>query len=422
MFFLTYIFQKKKRQSKSFFRSFVCMKSVVRWLVDVSFRPPRHSYDPERTVSVVTNGPNIYVRKGASFKNNKDNLLYGSLWYDRSAPIPPNCLIYLHSLGTNQFEGLNLISFMCSPDLSVFTFDFPGCGISEGDYIPLDGSGINDVKAAVEYLDDNYHFEKYALWGRSMGAAIALQTASSSLRFCCCVSDSAFKNTKSVVYDQADQNGIPKFAISLIEPIIKHQANQILHTDVLSPSPLREVPFSQTPLLMGHGKQDSFVTLPQAQYLFDMYGCPDKQLYIFDARHNSVRPYQWYETASRFIYRKMGLTPNKRFYDAVFNSSMLHSGLQERILEDVDKQMEEAKKALEEKLKKAQEEEEKKKNNEEHKENEEQSNEETIPLQSERTDQEQSMLSQDAMQSGTSTIHDPSVLSTRNENVDSPTT
>lgn len=331
------------------------MKSIVKWLVDVSFRPPRHTYDPETTVSAVTNGSNVYVRKSFYFPNKKGDELYGSLWYDRSQPIPRNCIFYLHSLGTNQFEGLNLVSFLCSPDLCLFTFDFPGCGISEGDFIPLDGSGIDDVKSAFEYLSSEYHFEKYAIWGRSLGAAIALQSASATDYFSCCVSDSAFKNTESVVYDQAAQNGIPKLCITLVKPFVKQQANSILKTDVISPSPIREVPFSHTPLLMGHGKQDTFVPLPQAQVLFDTYGFQDKQLYIFDARHNSVRPYQWYETASRFVYRKLGLTPTKRFYDAVYNSSMLHSGIHSVILEDIDRKIEEGKIALQERLRMAQE-------------------------------------------------------------------
>lgn len=323
-------------------KKFIRMKSVVRWLVDVSFRPPRHSYDPDRTVSVVTNNQIVYVRKAYEFKNQRGNKLYGSLWTDRAARMPDNCLLYLHSLGTNQFEALNLVPFMTSQDLALFSFDFPGCGISEGDHIPLDGSGIHDVLAACDFLDSQFHFKKYAVWGRSMGAAIALHSVSASNRFTCCVSDSAFQNTESVVFDQADQNGIPRFAITLIEPIIKYQANKMLKTNIIAPYPLSEVPYSTTPLLMGHGRQDTFVSPSQAQHLFDCYGFADKQLYLFDARHNSVRPYQWYETASRFIYRKLGIKPVKRFYDAIFTGSELHSGIQEVILADIDRELEQS--------------------------------------------------------------------------------
>lgn len=318
------------------------MKSVVKWLVDVSFRPPRHTYDNNRTVSVVTTNKNVYIRKSCEFQNSRGNKLFGSLWIDRASPMPSNCLLYLHSLGTNQFEALNLVPFMVSQDLALFAFDFPGCGISEGEYIPLDGSGIQDVLAAYDYLGEQYHFTKFAVWGRSMGAAIALHSVSASNKFACCVSDSTFQNTEAVVFDQADQNGIPRFAISLFEPFVKYQARKMLHTNIISPYPLSEVPYSSTPLLMGHGKQDTFVSPSQAQHLFDSYGFADKQLYLFDARHNSVRPYQWYETASRFIYRKLGIKPVKRYYDSIFTSSELHSGIQDVILEDIDRSIQES--------------------------------------------------------------------------------
>ena len=312
------------------------MYSVVNWLIDVSFRPSRHTYDPDDTVCVITHGQSVYIRKPIEFNNGKNQKLQGSLWYDRGSPIPKNCLLYLHSLGTNQFECLDLIPFMCSPELCLFSFDFPGCGISEGDYIPLDGNGVHDVESAVNYLKEHFNFEKYCLWGRSMGAAISLHCASVMNNISCCVSDSAYKDTEAVVYDQAELNGIPSFIITLIEPVIKNQAQKTLGTNIISQSPIDKVPFSKTPLLMGHGKQDSFVTISQAQKLFDLYGCPDKQLYIFDARHNTMRPYQWYETASRFIHRKLGITPNKKFYDSVSNSSFIHSGIRERVIEDID--------------------------------------------------------------------------------------
>ena len=319
------------------------MFSVVDWLIDVSFRPSRHTYDPHNTACVITQGQNVIVRKQIEFFNKKNQKLQGSLWYDRSSAIPKNCLLYLHSLGTNQFECLDLVPFMCSPDLCLFAFDFPGCGISEGDYIPLDGNGVYDVESAIKHLDESFHFEKHCLWGRSMGAAISLHCASVMNSITCCVSDSAYKDTKAVVYDQAELNGIPSFIVTLIVPVIKYKAQRTLGTDVISQSPMDKVPFSSTPLLMGHGKQDSFVTISQARNLFDLYGCPDKQLYIFDAMHNTNRPYQWYETASRFIHRKLGLAPVMKYYDSVSNSASIHSGLFEQIIEDIDNKIREAK-------------------------------------------------------------------------------
>jgi pimeloyl-ACP methyl ester carboxylesterase len=71
---------------------------------------------------------------------------------------------------------LNIIPFLCTPELAMFAFAFPGCGISEGKAAPLDRSGSQLVLAAVRHLRVRFSFTQFALWGRSLGAAIALHT------------------------------------------------------------------------------------------------------------------------------------------------------------------------------------------------------------------------------------------------------
>jgi len=244
-------------------------------------------------------------------------------------------LIYLHSLGTNQYECIHLVPFLCNSDLALFSFDFPGCGISDGNMIPLDGSGVYDVYEAVSFLDREFGFDKYSIWGRSMGASIALHSVSMTKKFCCIISDSSFKNTRAIVEEQAKMNGFPRLFIYLLEPIIKREAYNILGSEIDNPQPLSEVPFSQTPLLMGHGKNDTFVSASQAYELYEQYGCSDKQLYIFDARHNSSRPAQWYETASRFLFRKMELPSQQRSYASIYNYSQIHIGKKDQIIQEI---------------------------------------------------------------------------------------
>ena len=102
------------------------------------------------------------------------------------------------------------------------------------------------------------------------------------------------------------------------------------------PSPLSDVPFAQTPLLMGHGKLDSFVPLHQAMDLFEQYGFSDKQLYVFNVKHNTSRPNQWFETVARFIYKKLGLEIEVRKYELIFRESQLHVGEKTLVLAEIE--------------------------------------------------------------------------------------
>ena len=309
------------------------MKSLINWLFDVSLRPPRATYDLDKTICAIEgrNGE-LYVRKDVIFDNGDNIKLYGSLWYEHKSPNPTSCIIFLHSLGMNQFECVNIVPFLCTSDLAIFSFDFTGSGLSDGDTIPLIGRGCHDVFAAAEYLRTHFGINQIGLWGRSMGAAIGLDTVSISNDFVCIVSDSAFASTENIVYDQAKLNGLPPVFVKFVEPFLKREALKIVGPALDLNYPLKDVTFATTPLFMGHGKIDSFVPIEQAFRIFDKYGCSDKQFYIFDSKHNTPRPSQWYEAAARFIYRKLGIDQKPRMYDLEYRFSKLHVGVLEEVL------------------------------------------------------------------------------------------
>ena len=317
------------------------MRSVVKYLFDCTICPPRAKYDPDNTVSAITSRDNaVYERHNVEFTSDTNLKLMGSLWtmQTKSSTIKPSaCLIYLHSLGTNQFEALNIVPLICSPVVSVFAFDFPGCGVSEGTGIPLDGSGYKLVLAAQAHLRTHFQIREFALWGRSMGAAIALHTVSFTNEFNCVVADSSFETTKRIVIDQARANHIPQFLIKMAFPIFRNYAREFAEIDIDSPFPIEYVSSARTPLMMGHGRNDTFVPPHHARHLFDKYGCKAKQLYLFAGKHNSTRPSHWYEAAGRFIYRHFGISGWVKSYNSIYASSGLHVGELQVVLEDLAK-------------------------------------------------------------------------------------
>jgi pimeloyl-ACP methyl ester carboxylesterase len=261
----------------------------------------------------------------------------GSLWRERTLPdaTPTTCLIYLHSLGTNQFEVLNIIPFLCTPELAVFAFDFPGCGVSEGKATPLDGSGCQLVLGAARHLRSRFGFTQFALWGRSLGASIALHAVSISNDFRCVVADSPFASTRDFLSDQAQANKIPKFLIKMALPIVQAEARRMVAANIDYPFPINFVQYAETPLMLGHGTKDTFVPIRHSEMIFSKYGDSKKQLYTFEAKHNSARPCHWYRSVARFIYRHLGLEISVRFYDQVYVASELHVGTVELVMRDI---------------------------------------------------------------------------------------
>ncbi|KAH7546971.1 hypothetical protein FEM48_Zijuj01G0257600 [Ziziphus jujuba var. spinosa] len=55
-------------------------------------------------------------------------------------------------------------------NITVFTLDFSGSGLSDGDYVSLGWHERDDLKVVVSYLRSNKQISRIGLWGRSMGA------------------------------------------------------------------------------------------------------------------------------------------------------------------------------------------------------------------------------------------------------------
>jgi hypothetical protein len=88
------------------------MRRMIRTLMNATLSPPRAVYNPSPTISVVTCDGRTYGRERVHFTSDSSfNLI--------AQPAPPAiCLLYLHALATNQFECLNLVPFLCMPELA----------------------------------------------------------------------------------------------------------------------------------------------------------------------------------------------------------------------------------------------------------------------------------------------------------------
>jgi pimeloyl-ACP methyl ester carboxylesterase len=63
---------------------------------------------------------------------------------------------------------------LLSSNITVFAFDFAGCGNSEGKYITLGVNESEDTEAVVLVLKNDPQVGGIGLWGRSMGVVTAI--------------------------------------------------------------------------------------------------------------------------------------------------------------------------------------------------------------------------------------------------------
>ena len=316
------------------------MKGVLRWLIRQTISPPRCRYSEDDVVSVVTDERGVaFVREPVTLGFVDGVSIVGSLYHQHSHPVPTSCVVYSHSMGTNQFEALNLVPFLVTPSLALFAFDYVASGCSSGEALPFDGKGAALVLSIVRALRQTRGMSRFAIWGRSLGASIALQAVSISSEFVCCVADSGFATPNAVMHNFFRRYKVPRCLMGRVDAMVRDEVRKMYGMEVDYEFPKRDLPNGRTPLIIGHGSIDTFVPASEGRKIFDCYGFADKQLYLFNANHFKSRPASWYQAAARFVYRKFGFNDMPRDYDAVYTQSQLHMGDVDDIIRDLQTTM-----------------------------------------------------------------------------------
>jgi pimeloyl-ACP methyl ester carboxylesterase len=98
----------------------------------------------------------------------------------------------------------------------VCLFDFRGSGLSAGDYVTYGWREKEDVGAVLEYLGNEFGYEGFVLWGRSMGAATALMYSRNPgrHRILLTIADSSYYDLKQLLLEIGNtQMNIPMFLL-----------------------------------------------------------------------------------------------------------------------------------------------------------------------------------------------------------------
>ena len=145
-------------------------------------------------------------------------------------------------------------------NITLFCFDFPGCGKSEGEYISLGWHERDDVNHIVEYLRKERKVNTVGLWGRSMGAVTALLHGDRDPSIAGMVLDSPFASLKQLVSELAKQyTKIPSFLVSSAMSLIKGSVESRAQFNLYDLQPINHVEKCFIPALFATGEQDDFI-------------------------------------------------------------------------------------------------------------------------------------------------------------------
>ncbi|KAL3820867.1 hypothetical protein ACJIZ3_006772 [Penstemon smallii] len=269
---------------------------MIDQFINFVIRPPRISLLQEESTKEKT---------WRQLSNERGHTLRCSHYFPSQFPddTPLPCVIYCHGNSGCRADANEAAVVLLPSNITVFTLDFSGSGLSDGDYVSLGWHEKNDLKVVVSYLRTNEKVSRIGLWGRSMGAVTSLLYGAEDPSIAGMVLDSAFSNLFNLMLELADVYKIrlPKFTVKMALQYMRRVIQKKAKFDIVKLDCVKVAPKTFIPALFGHAKDDKFVQPQHSDAIFEAY-TGDKNIIKFDGDHNSTRPKFYYDSVSIFFF------------------------------------------------------------------------------------------------------------------------
>ena len=271
-------------------------------------RPPRDIYNE------VDLGSKRYKRQNNKFYTRKDykimsqrGFLIKCSFYELEIPnrekFQMPVVIYLHGNSSSRLEGKKMANYLFDYNINSFIFDFPGSGLSEGNFISLGYHEKKDIKIIIDFIEKLPGVGKIGLWGRSMGAATTLLCTYSDSRISAICVDSSFSDLNYLVKDMCYQFAkVPGFIVNSGLHFIKKTIKGKNDTDLDNIKPINFCHLSNVPAFFIHAKYDEFIPYEHSLSLFEKYK-GKKFITIVDGKHNTARNIEVIKHVCRFFQK-----------------------------------------------------------------------------------------------------------------------
>ena len=249
-----------------------------------------------------------YKRTDFSITNKRNLKLMCSFWepYDEEREyVRLPCVVYLHGNSSSRCEALAEIKYLLPLNITVFAFDFSGCGKSQGDYISLGWYEREDVESVIEYLRKTNKVSTIGLWGRSMGAVTAIMYGDRDPSIAGMVLDSAFASLKELIEELVKERvNLPNFILNQATKLVKSTIMKKAKFNLDEIEPKKYAVRCFIPALFCHAKDDTFVDKHHCKDLSEVYA-GDKNVIYVDGNHNSSRPRYFRDSAAIFFFNTL---------------------------------------------------------------------------------------------------------------------
>ncbi|KAI5349679.1 PREDICTED: alpha/beta-Hydrolases superfamily [Prunus dulcis] len=276
-------------------------------LVNFIIRPPRAEYDPKNDLldeEFILKGK-WYQRKDVEVKNSRSDVLkcshYMPIVSPEEKPLP--CVIYCHGNSGCRADASEAAIILLPSNITVFTLDFSGSGLSGGEHVTLGWNEKDDLRTVVDYLRADGNVSLIGLWGRSMGAVTSLLYGAEDPSIAGMVLDSPFSDLVDLMMELVDTYKIrlPKFTVKFAIQYMRRAIQKKAKFDITNLNTIKVANSCFVPSLFGHAIDDDFIQPHHSDRIFEAY-MGDKNIIKFEGDHNSPRPQFYFDSINIFFH------------------------------------------------------------------------------------------------------------------------
>jgi fermentation-respiration switch protein FrsA (DUF1100 family) len=211
-----------------------------------------------------------------------------SCWLVKQSKKARGTVIYLHGVGDCKIGGVAFAKFLYGKGFNIFLYDSREHGESEGYYCTYGFYEKHDVSAVISYLQSRKDLKigKIGIFGTSMGGAVAIQAAAIDQRIVAVISEGSYTALRVVFVDY--QKRIIKLPWHFLRNIALLQSQKLANFKARLVAPIEDIKRVHVPILIVHGKNDSFIKSDYSKLLYDAANEPKQLLLIDGAGHNNV--------------------------------------------------------------------------------------------------------------------------------------
>jgi uncharacterized protein len=197
-------------------------------------------------------------------------------------------VILLHGISANKEQCLNKSIAVSYWGYNSIIIDLRAHGKSEGKYCTFGYKEKYDIINIIDFISKKYGNDtKFAIWGTSLGGAIALQAMAIDKRITCGIIESTFADLKEIVKDYA-RNMFYLKCDHIVEKSLEKAAN-IACFNIDSLKPENSAKLITCPVLVIHGTNDARISINNGERIYANLNSEVKEFYpVKNADHLDV--------------------------------------------------------------------------------------------------------------------------------------